>query len=105
MSSSCIEIETECLQTDIVQMTEAVQDAKKKSEAMFTTIQELDTMWDGPANEIFRAQFLNDHTAMQELCGEVENLISCMEFAKKSYEQCEEEVYEKVLSLKLEGDA
>lgn len=103
--SNLIEIETERLQNDIDKMTEAVQDAQTQTDEMFDTMNQLDAMWDGQANEVFRAQFLTDHTAMQELCDEVRSLISCMEFAKRSYDQCEEDVYQKILSLNLEGGA
>lgn len=103
MSVNLIEIETESLQSDITKMTEAVGNAQKQTDAMFETMAELDTMWDGQANEAFKAQFALDHTAMQELCNEVVNLISCMEFAKQTYEQCEDEVYQKIMALQMEG--
>lgn len=103
MSVNLIEIETQALQNDITKMTETVGTVQSKTDAMFETMAALDTMWDGQANEAFKAQFALDHLAMQELCSEVVNLISCMEFAKKTYEQCEEEVYQKIMALQMEG--
>lgn len=103
MSVNLIEIETERLQNDIQKMTEAVEDAEKQTGAMFDSMNELDSMWDGPANNAFRAQFQTDHASMEEMCKEVRELISCMEFARKSYDQCEDDVLGKIQSLKLEG--
>lgn len=103
MSINLIEIETQMLQSDIDKMTEAVEIVQSQTDAMFDTMAELDTMWDGQANEVFKAQFALDHIAMQDLCNEVVNLISCMDFAKKTYEQCEDEVYQKIIALQVEG--
>ena len=105
MSANLIEIETERLQSDIQKMTDAVQEAQKQTDAMFESMKQLDAMWDGQANAAFQAQFLADHTSMQELCEEVRSLITCMEFAKKTYELCEEEAYQKIMALQLEGGA
>ena len=62
-------------------------------------------MWDGPANEAFQAQFNADHARMEELHSELRRLISCMEYARAQYDQCEDEVYQAIASIPLEGGA
>jgi len=99
MAISSIEISTERLQEDIRRMSECQQEAERQTKRMFETMQELDSMWDGPANQAFQAQFTADHQTMEELCREVRSLISCMEFARKEYDQCESAVYDAVAAL------
>lgn len=87
-----IEINTGVLATDIGRLREALGKARKQLENMFTDIQELDAMWDGPANEEFRKQFTNDYANSKELCNTVDSIIECMQYAREQYEVCENEV-------------
>ncbi len=102
MAENLIEISTEQLQSDINKMTEQQEEALKNTDQMFSTMKELDSMWDGVANEAFQAQFEADYEAMKELCEEVRTLISCMEFAKKEYDQCESAVADAVAAIRVE---
>ncbi len=60
---------------------------------------ELDSMWDGPANEVFMAQFGQDVQYAQELCNMVQKLTECMEYAKKQYDICDGEVSALIASI------
>ncbi len=103
MAVGMIEISTERLQDDIDRMTECEGRARRQTQKMFAAMKELDSMWDGPANEAFRRQFEADYRTMLGLCDEVRALIECMEFAKKEYDQCEAAVYAAVAALNIEG--
>ena len=83
---------TETLALDIAELNTTLETARKMLRDMFTQIQELDAMWDGPANDEFNKQFANDHENAKELCAAVESLIGCMEYAKEQYNSCENQV-------------
>lgn len=103
MAIDHIEIETSSLSSDIKSMTEKTNNVENQINEMFDSMAELDTMWDGSANEAFRNQFQIDYQTMKELIKEVRYLISCMEYAKKRYEECEDDTYALISSIRLEG--
>lgn len=94
-----IEIETTALTRDIIDLTGELEDAKKSISTMADDMRQLDSMWDGPANEAFMQQFALDEQYAQELCNMVQKLIECMEYAKKQYDLCETEVGSLVRSI------
>lgn len=94
-----IEIETIALDRDIRELTGELDDAKKCISTMADDMRRLDSMWDGPANEAFMRQFALDEQYALELCGIVQKLIECMEYAKKQYDLCETEVGSLVKSI------
>lgn len=94
-----IEIETIALNRDIMELTSELEDAKKCISTMADDMRQLDGMWDGPANEAFMQQFALDEQYAQELCSMVQKLIECMEYAKKQYDLCENEVSSLVSSI------
>ena len=99
MANKEIEIETNTLSNDISELTNMVQVARKNIDSMVTDMQQLDAMWDGPANQVLMAQFANDAQYAEEICKMVEKLIECMEYARKQYDTCESEVGSLVSSI------
>lgn len=87
-----IAIDTSILMSDTNELKSILEKTKKQMESMFEQIVELDAMWDGLANEEFKKQFENDYQNTQNLCKTVESLIECMEYARKQYDLCENEV-------------
>lgn len=87
-----ITINTSALSGDINELRGALASAKSQLEEMFGHVRELDAMWDGPANEAFNRQFVNDYENAKQLCQTVEEMLNCMEFAKNQYDLCENEV-------------
>lgn len=94
-----IEIETNTLDKDIRELTGALESARKFIQTMTEDMAELDSMWDGPANEAFMAQFGQDVQYAQELCNMVQKLAECMEYAKKQYDICDGEVSSLIASI------
>lgn len=87
-----ITVDTSILTGDINELQSALASAEKQLEDMFSQVAELDTMWDGPANEEFNRQFGNDHENAKNLCKTVASLIECMAYAREQYDLCENEV-------------
>lgn len=87
-----IEVNVKTLEDDIKTMQEALEQVRNDMKGMFDSLGELDTMWDGPANEAFNRQFGIDHQTFQSLCDSVDGIIDSMENAKDAYRKCEEAV-------------
>ena len=92
MANQEITVNTDTLAYDIAELTSRLNMARRMLTDMFAQIQELDAMWDGPANNEFNRQFANDHENAKGLCQTVESLINCMEYAKEQYNSCENQV-------------
>ena len=101
MAINEITIDTATLAGDISDLEDALNNARKQLEDMFTQVAELDSMWDGPANEAFKKQFGVDYENSKSLCDTVQSLISCMEFAREQYNLCDNEVNSIVASIKI----
>jgi uncharacterized protein YukE len=67
---------------------------------MFDEIRELDTMWDGEANNAFNVQFANDYDMMLEVIKELRALIDSLEFSRNEYVRCENQVSAAINSMK-----
>lgn len=96
-----ITIDTAVLAGDIEELRNALSEVRRQLEEMFEQVAELDTMWDGPANQEFNRQFSNDYENSRELCDTVESVIQCMQYAKEQYNICENEVNGIVASINI----
>ena len=94
-----IEIDTKVLQTDIEAMKTQLNAIKKDMNKMYEAVQTLDRMWNGPSNDAFNQQFLIDKSDMDDLCTTIQNIIKCMEFARKEYNNCDNQVNSIVLGI------
>lgn len=99
MAAKEIEIETNTLARDIGELTDELETARGFIRTMAEDMTELDSMWDGPANEAFMAQFGMDVQYAEELCNMVQKLSECMDYAKKQYDICEAEVSSLISSI------
>lgn len=96
-----IEIDTGILQGDIGTMSANVQELRQRIQELQAEVTELSAMWSGRANAAFRQQFALDMEFMNEVADVLEKLISCMEFAKKEYDRCENDVEDLVASIRI----
>lgn len=101
MMAKEITVDTDLLKTDIDTMQESLTQLNKLVEDVFSDITELDTMWDGPANEEFNRQFKSDYETMKSQCDVINNMIEHYDYADKEYVKCENEVDSIVKSIKI----
>lgn len=94
-----IAVNTSTLMNDIDELQTTLASARAQLDDMFNQMAELDTMWDGPANEEFNRQFRNDYENAKNLCKTIESLLECMKFAKNQYNTCENEVNDIVSAI------
>lgn len=92
MANKEIAINTSTLAGDIGELRTILGNTRNQMKEMFNQVAELDTMWDGPANEAFRRQFNNDYENTKHLCNEIESLLVFMEKAREQYDICENTV-------------
>lgn len=96
-----IEINIATLDGDIASMQEELEALRAEVGKAFDSIQDLDRMWNGPANDAFNQAFQNDKTAMDDMCATMAGLISYMENARDEYRKCEEAVSAEIDAIKI----
>lgn len=104
MAIKQIAIDTGILQNDINAYEEALNTVKSKMDNMFTNMKELDTMWEGEANNAFMVQFNKDYSSMKELCNLLTKLLEDLKLAKKEYDQCDSSVNTVINAIQIEGN-
>ncbi len=94
------EVDVQRLNTDIERAKGSLNYIKSNLKIMFGEIKELDSMWDGKANNAFNIQFNNDYEMMQSVCKNLESLISALETSRQDYIKCENQVASAIRSMK-----
>ena len=92
MADVFIEVDTVQLERDRGTLVEQLGEMRKILSRVYEQMEELDGMWDGPANEMFRNQFNSDRQNFEAACQEVQSLIDSFANAKQEYEKCEDQV-------------
>lgn len=87
-----IEVDTITLAADIETLQQNLNFIVKSVESSYGAVKALDTMWDGPANEMFNLQFTKDSKEMQELCKNIQEIINGLIYAKEQYNSCENSI-------------
>ena len=99
MSITHIEVDTAELNVDIRALEVKVRQLQQKEKAMEQTVNELETMWKGPAKEAFSRQFRKDCQRFKDICDVLEELISCLEHARDEYDKCEDRIGDRIASI------
>lgn len=99
-----IEISTNNLSSDIVRMRQHHEGLTQAKELIYAQLEELNSMWDGPAKKTFTVQAYRDQLTLNALLNNLNHLIECMEYAKSEYIRCHEDVNRKIASVRLSGD-
>lgn len=94
-----IQVDTALLGNDAIGIMDGLNNIKVAIQNMVEEIQELDIMWDGPANLVFMAQFENDISTFGEICKIIQQLSESMSHAKQEYEKCEMQVNSIIKSI------
>ena len=101
MAITEIEINTSTLGTDIETLETTLGQLEIQVEAMFTSVSELDRMWDGPANDAFNQQFRLDYQICVAMCQTLKELIESLRYAKGEYEKCEQSIDGLIRSIQI----
>lgn len=96
-----IEINIPSLKEDLDELQDQVKQIRDGMKQMFEEIQQLDSMWDGPANLAFNTQFVNDYQTMEEMCGTMDSIIAYGQNARTEYNKCENAVLAAIEEIKI----
>lgn len=101
MAITVIETNTSTMARDIESLENKLKQIESQMKKMFTSIEELDKMWDGPSNAEFNRQFQQDYRMCEEMCGILRELINSLRHAKSEYEKCERNVEGVIQALRI----
>lgn len=96
-----IEVDTGILNGDIDTLSSDVAELRKEVDILQSEMAELAAMWEGRAHAAFQQQFSADVEFIQSVFQEADKLISCMEYAKKEYDNCEGDIEQLVASIRI----
>ena len=96
-----IAVNTGTLAKTVGDLNADLEKVRSNIEKMYEAVAALDNTWDGPSNEVFRAMFMADKSAMEEICKGLKKIIDSMDTAKKEYELCENDVSQIVAAIKV----
>lgn len=74
---------------------------KSDMEKVFSTIEELDKMWDGPASEAFNKQVEKDREIFELILQNIDEILGSMTSSKDLYNRCETSVDSRIKSIKI----
>jgi WXG100 family type VII secretion target len=92
MASSEIACSISALGSDISNIQSQYDAVVKAKEALMTAVNSMNGMWAGSAHDTFVSAFNNDYERIGNLCKTIDNIIKCLENAKKEYAKCEQTV-------------
>ena len=96
-----ITVNTDTLKKDSQDITTKAENLRASLEEVYNEVKALDTMWDGPANEVFVQQFNGDYELLNALCDSVKAFGEDLIDASREYEKCEDSVESAVRSIKV----
>ncbi len=101
MASNYIKVSTGALNSDASELKEEAAKAKDQLHHMRDGITRLDSMWDGPANDVFTKQFNIDYELFLNICDNILAFANDLEKAAKEYDRCESSVMDVVKSIRV----
>lgn len=96
-----IEINTASLKSDVGKMSDKVILLRNTMKEMNDAVLEINGMWEGISHDAFVSQYSTDYENMMEVCGIIDQIIECMNYAVEQYDQCDEEVKSTIKALKI----
>lgn len=99
-----LEISTDQLRADTSTMSEQIEALDAARDKVISCLNNLNSMWDGAANAAFVRQVFSDNLMLTRMISNLRNLVECLEYAHSEYVHCDEEVKQKIASLRMSGD-
>lgn len=96
-----IEIDTLALNRDRQTIQSELDRVRTEISQLQEKMANLGAMWEGPAHNVFMAQFNTDYEFVQEFGNEIGTYIETMEYAQKEYEKCENAVEQAIASIRV----
>ena len=100
MSVSKIKINTNSLNADAGSVAESIAAIESSIQQLKNEYAAIDSMWDGPASEVFKAVYTDDIGELEENVRELRKLNGFENNARVKYDNCENRVGSIVASVK-----
>lgn len=97
-----IETDTESGRRTIARLQDLLVEAESTIEQLKDSMQDLNSTWDGPANETMNNRFAADHESMNAYCKTLNQIIEQMEQAQSCYEAGQNKVDSCIQDFNLE---
>lgn len=94
-----IEVNTSSISGMQKQFGESIEALESSLETMYAGVAELNKTWDGPNHTEFTENFQERYEQMLELNKALKSYKKAVKQAGKTYEQCEETVYQMIRGL------
>jgi len=96
-----IEVDITRLENESNSLREMMAEIDKDVASMEEAVTELSTMWKGPTNQIFTAQFESDKEVFSDVSKEVTECVKGMQEAAVLYKKCEDNNASVVSAIKI----
>ena len=100
MSISIIKINTNSLNTDACSIADSISAIEGAIQQLKNEYTALDSMWDGPTSEVFKAVYMDDIESLTENIQELRKLNRFESDARVKYDHCENRVGSIIASVK-----
>lgn len=101
MSSNYFTVNTNAVTNTTSDLEVRIDNISKNLSAMYSSVQRLNTMWKGQANQSFNEQFQADYMVMEQMLKGLKDYKNSMDAAKKKYITCENSVQDLVRNIKV----
>lgn len=96
-----IEVSIATLEQDINTLQEILTSLKKTIREIDDIITSLNGMWDSESKRNLMKHYENDKQAFQTMFDNVDEVLESMQNARKAYERCEHNVYQKIRAIQI----
>jgi len=97
--ASIIEVDTGALASDFSRLEQLIEQLRSAKNNLIKEMNEIDSMWEGPANAVFINQYSQDNEMFEHLIESLNRAVGCVGFARQNYDECDSEVSDLVSSL------
>lgn len=101
MSGNHFMVNTNAVTNTVSDLETRINNINTNLSAMYSSVQRLNTMWKGQANQSFNEQFQMDYNVMKQMLKGLKDYKNSMEMAKKKYITCENSVQDLVRNIKV----
>lgn len=84
--------DTGALSSDIRTIRSGLEQARSHLRQLDASMESLNSMWSGPANQTMRQRFQSDRESITKLCVMLEMMVENLTTSRKSYDNCESNV-------------
>ena len=86
------EVETASLKSTVSSMDSELQQMTRIANRLYEALIALDGSWEGPAHDVFEAEYAKDQRALSGIRNEIIGVIHGLREARERYDKCEDSV-------------